>query len=107
MIDDQKVIADVRTLVRVALNARSALRVLLLLSFAFGLSHDVYARSGCENYYLFSLRYPDLATPNWGDDKTLTNGIAHDDNNWYIVALGTDDFCFPSGDWIICGIPCS
>ncbi len=45
-----------------------------------------------DAYYLFSHAYPDNTETSWANDNAAASGIAHDDNNWYIVSLGTDFF---------------
>lgn len=51
-------------------------------------------------------RYPDNGTPNWGDNKTATQGIAHDESNWYMSATGTGVLGKKvNDDWIIWRIP--
>jgi hypothetical protein len=51
-------------------------------------------------------RYPDNGTPNWGDNDTGTQGIAHDGSNWYFSATGTGTWGYGSNaDWIIWRVP--
>jgi len=69
-------------------------------------------RSAYEGSYLYitdasGRDYPHNGTPSWGDDDALTNGIAHDDANWYISSLSTDLLGFPGGSWTIWRIPVS
>ncbi|MFH1314737.1 MAG: hypothetical protein ABIJ00_16150, partial [Candidatus Eisenbacteria bacterium] len=51
--------------------------------------------------------YPHNGTPSWGDDGDITNGIGHDDANWYISALGNDGLGFPDNTWVLYRIPVS
>jgi hypothetical protein len=65
-----------------------------------------YAQSPTHPIYLG--RYPDNGTPNWGDNKTATQGIAHDKRNWFICAAGTSTHLMElkeNEDWIIWKIP--
>jgi len=77
-----------------------------------GLSQLSGDRKAYEAAYLYitdsrGRDYPHNGTPSWGDNGDLTNGIAHDDANWYISALGNDGFGFPDNTWVIWRIPVS
>ncbi len=51
-----------------------------------------------NKYYLFKNNYPNNKSLFWGDNDAMTNGITHDNNNWYITTLGVChlfDFCTP------------
>lgn len=58
-----------------------------------------------EGSFLFVNNYPDNGTPSWGDNDNLTNGVTHDDSNWYFTALGSDYLGFPDGSWVLSRIP--
>ena len=60
-----------------------------------------------DKYYIFQNNYPDNVSVFWGGNDALTNGITHDDNNWYVSALSTDCIGRPGGDWDIKKIPVS
>src|SRR6185369_13053156 len=42
-----------------------------------------------ETYFLHLLDYPEDAEPSWGDGGMEPQGIAHDDDYWYITASGS------------------
>jgi hypothetical protein len=71
---------------------------------------ETYAREAYEAYYMYTtdingLDYPHGAAPSWGNDDNLTNGVAHDYDNWYFTALGTHWDGTPDDTWRIWQIP--
>jgi hypothetical protein len=91
------------------MRAAHYLTVLLVATMAACISPPSTAQtfSGTHNdeYYLFAGDYPHNQSVFWGDNDALTNGITHDDNNWYITALGTTSIGTPNDDWDIKKIP--
>lgn len=77
----------------------------LLVGFGLGQNSDL--QRPYEGYYLYLDSYPDNNHPSWGDNGDLTNGIAHDEANWYISAGGSDIFGAPDNTWVIWQIPVS
>lgn len=74
------------------------------IALIFFLNISTYAQGPAHPIYLS--RYPDNSTPNWGDNKTCTQGIAHNKNNWFISSTGTGTMGFKENDdWIIWKIP--
>src|SRR2546428_13547410 len=95
---------------------RSFSRITLLAATAtgsvLGLKHPGFARQAYEAYFEYTTDssghdYPHNGTPSWGDDDNLTNGVAHDHDNWYFTSLGSDAFGFPNGSWVLWRIPVS
>jgi hypothetical protein len=70
----------------------------LLMLFAGEVIAQVPSGTHDEEYYLYNnADYPNNQSPFWGtgglfDDHALSNGIAHDDANWYITAQGANVF---------------
>jgi len=74
---------------------------LLIIGMLVTTEKIVYAQAWNEGYYLFLDIHPEQATPLWGNDDNHTNGIAHDNDNWYICTNGTkslSDFEIPGSD---------
>lgn len=74
------------------------------LCFMLLLNNYIVAQSNYGSAYLYSHKYPDDATPSWGDDDNgSSNGIAHDNSNWFISQTTVGDHY--SRRWIIWRIP--
>lgn len=73
-----------------------------------------YAQSAEARNPVLLGKYPDHGTPNWGDNKTPTQGLAHDSDHWFISTTDTgrdlisDALSIKTGsDWVIWRIPVS
>lgn len=80
--------------------------LLLIIVTAFGQTNTRQAYEGSFLYLTNSQGedYPNDTTPSWGDNDWGTNGIGHDDENWYICSngLGIAEY---NDDWVVWKIP--
>lgn len=65
----------------------------------------VDAQPNINGYFLYLGDWPHRGTPSWGDDDGATNGVGHDDHNWYFSKVGVGDHLFRT--WRIWRIPVS
>lgn len=67
---------------------------------------ETHAQANYEMACRYVNDYPSYGTPSWGDNDNLTNGVAHDDANWYFSAIDAD-WATGSGDghWTLWRIP--
>ncbi len=79
--------------------------ILLLLTHSAVGQNPNAGLKAYEGSFLFVDNHPDNGTPSWGDDDNLTNGVTHDDSNWYFTSLSSDIFGFPDNSWVITRIP--